>query len=58
MRSLIISLFIIAFAFCVKEENGIMVLTDVNFQETIKEHESMFIEFYSSVSCFYCLFFS
>lgn len=32
-----------------KQENGIYVLNDSNFQKTVKENESMFIEFYSSV---------
>lgn len=32
-----------------KQENGIYVLNDSNFQKTVKEHDSMFIEFYSSV---------
>ena len=53
MKSFIIALLFISCVFCeLKEENGIYVLTDNNFQSTIKEHDSMFIEFYSSVFCF------
>lgn len=50
MKSYILAFLLISCVFCeLKEENGIYVLNDSNFQETVKEHESMFIEFYSSV---------
>ena len=50
MKSYILVLILISCVFCeLKEENGIYVLNDSNFQQTVKEHESMFIEFYSSV---------
>lgn len=50
MKSYILAFLLISCVFCeLKEENGIYVLSDSNFQETVKEHESMFIEFYSSV---------
>lgn len=53
MKSFIVALLFLSFVFCeLKEENGIYVLTDTNFQSTIKEHDSMFIEFHSSVVYF------
>ena len=33
----------------VATENGILLLNDDNFQQTVKEHEVMFIDFYSTV---------
>lgn len=41
-----------------KSDDGILVLTDKNFQEALKTYPKMFIDFYSSVYfslCFSCV---
>ena len=49
MKNALFILLLIAIAYSeVKIDNGVLVLTDSNFQEAIKENPSLFIDFYSS----------
>lgn len=56
MKNALFILLLIAVAYSeVKIDNGVLVLTDSNFQEAIKENPSIFIDFYSSV-CYILVF--
>jgi len=44
-------LFLCAIAFAeITEEEGVLVLNDDNFDEAIKQHESLLVKFYAPVS--------
>mgnify|MGYP003262857478 CR=1 FL=1 len=52
MKNVLFILLVIAVAYSqVKVDNGVLILTDSNFKEAIKENPSLFIDFYSSVCC-------
>ena len=43
----IVALCAIANVFAVEKEDGVLVLTDANFEEEIEKHEHILVEFYA-----------